>query len=247
MNEKHIFALWNGELSESLSYRRDELTVIEETLVHRIIYVLRMARGDQCIFFDQNYHVLSRFEKSEKKKVYFSVIKINQSQKEGNELHIVLPLLKKDDYDTALYGLTAVGVSSISIILTEKTQRGWHGAVDYERSLRIIRAAAEQSKNFSMPLLFSPQTLYDYCEQKNYKDEQKLHVADPEGMSLRTLMKNNDVLNGAAICVGPEGGFSQAEQDYLQKYGVQRWRLTPTVLKAEQAIVLFAGIIRSLF
>ena len=56
------------------------------------------------------------------------------------------------------------------------------------------------------------------------------------------------VLDGPLYgCVGPEGDLTQEEKDYLKQQGFVFCRLTPTVLRARQAVALGLGILRSYF
>ena len=48
------------------------------------------------------------------------------------------------------------------------------------------------------------------------------------------------------LFVGPEADLTDGEKEQLKKSGWSVIRLTPTVLRAQQAIVLAAGAIRSL-
>jgi len=46
--------------------------------------------------------------------------------------------------------------------------------------------------------------------------------------------------------IGPEGDLTAQEKELLKERGVQFLRLTPTILRAQQAVVVAMGIFRSL-
>jgi 16S rRNA (uracil1498-N3)-methyltransferase len=142
--------------------------------------------------------------------------------------------------------LAALGVETIQFITTEKTQRTLHGSQELARAQKIIRAAAEQSKYFCLPLIKGPVNLMVYLEQQHTRGDLAL-VADPDGHSVRELIADRAAVSQATILVGPEGGLTVSERDLVAQHGFVSCRLTPTILKAEHAVSLLAGIVRSIF
>ncbi len=160
-NQKHIFSFYIDRLSFLLSsVEIGSLAVLKDKNVyHRIIRVLRLHSGDSCILFDSIIHVHFLIQKLVNKQEIYGVIK----QKKYNKIlqpHItsILPLLKRDDIETALYSLVEMGVNRIQLMITNKVQRKWGGKKEKEHLQKVIVAAAEQSKNFSIPLLHPPQS-----------------------------------------------------------------------------------------
>ena len=47
-----------------------------------------------------------------------------------------------------------------------------------------------------------------------------------------------------SIIIGPEGGFTEKEYNYLVEAGFKAYTPLNTILKAETAAVLFAGMVR---
>jgi RsmE family RNA methyltransferase len=246
--EKHKFALFVESLS-SLIYGKDSgnsLVVSDEKLLHRVMTVVRLNSGDHCIFFDRHVHVsvvIVAFVG--KKQLNCTIQSVKKTVFLQPRLTFLLPLLKRDDYESALYALTEVGVSTIQLVFTQKTAHQWSGDRDTDRAQRVIISAAEQSKNFAYPELKEPISLESAL--KKYNAPAKIFF-DPAGDKffevMQTLHSKNpqDVL----LLVGPEGDLHSEEKKMVQVNGFIFCALTPTIMRAVQAAALGAGFVRSL-
>jgi 16S rRNA (uracil1498-N3)-methyltransferase len=247
--ERHEFALFVEALSLLVQHKKagDYLLVSNETLVHRMINVLRLRLNDQCVLFDRNVQVFVVItEFIGKKQIQVKLQSIKNTLLLSPSLTFLLPVLKRDDYEAALYALTEVGVNRIQLVFTHKTSHQWSGNKDLERAQRIIIGAAEQSKNFAYPELKAPIMLEVALQQ--YRASSAKVFFDPEGMPFFEVMqqlhtnKSEDVL----LLVGPEGDLHSEEKKIVQNEGFIFCSLTPTIMRAVQAATLGAGFVRSL-
>jgi 16S rRNA (uracil1498-N3)-methyltransferase len=158
-----------------------------------------------------------------------------------------LPLLKKDDFETALYSLVELGTTTIQLIATQKTQRSWAGEKELDRCQRIMIAAAEQSKNFIIPTLIPPIHLTEYLKKITENEHPKIYF-DPQGSAGLALLNNlaQQKAKHYMLMVGPEGDLTQSEKELLQAKSFYFCQLTPTVLRSVSAVILGAGIMRTL-
>lgn len=246
MQEKHTFALWYADLSEKMTSEKTVFSVNDTTLYHRICSVIRLQKGDEVILFDQRIHALCMINTISKKEVIVTTSFYNQNKRSGVNVTVLLPLLKKDDYENTLYGLSALGVTQIQLLITQKTHRNWWNKTsDYQRSQRIVCAGAEQAKYFCLPKLIEPVSLDQYIQYDNKSDTR--FVADPDGLPMRDLICIKTMPQEVSILIGPEAGFTAQEKKVIIEHNFKPYRLTPTILKAEQATLLSAGIFRSVF
>lgn len=223
------------------------LVISDEKLVHRMMHVLRLNVEDRCVLFDRNIQVsveITAF--TGKKQISLTIYSIQETHVFKPTITFLLPLLKRDDYESALYGLTEVGVNTIQLVFTQKTAHRWSGNRDSERAERIVISAAEQSKNFAYPDVKDPISLKAALEKWG-KADMKIFF-DPEGKKLFDIMhemhqsKAKDIL----LLVGPEGDLHLEEKKMIQDNDFLFCALTPTVMRAVQAAALGAGFIRSL-
>lgn len=237
----HQFALWHGTLSSEKIVNGQQYKVIHKDLITRITSVLRLRVGETFILFDRACHVFLKISSLESKCIVTIVSSIDSNAHYTPCITALLPVLKKDDLSTAVYDLTAVGVSVIQLILTDTVQRVWGGQQEYERLERVMIAAAEQSKNFSVPILREPVPLVSEIMQ--YKT---LLWGDPFGTPFQLAMANLPVsLEQCAVLVGPESDFTFSEREALKRAGCIGCSLTPTILRAHLALTIMAASMRS--
>ena len=245
LNEKHLFALHHSDLADEIGNISSgkELTITDSDLAHRIISILRLSIGESFILFDRNVHAIVSLSGSVKHKLVKAVLK----EKSKNsilspEIIFLLPLLKKESFETALYSLVEIGVTQIQLLYTQKSQQRW-GQKELERSQKIIIAAAEQSKNFNYPELRAPLSLSSVLEQLPLQS--KKIFFDPAGSPIEKLLPDLKGIKEITLAIGPEGDLTSEEKELLKQSGFIFTRLTPTILRACQAAAVSTGIIRS--
>lgn len=248
--EKHEFALFVESLSSLLRtvMPGQAFTIVDEKLFHRMVTVLRLRTGDSCVVFDNTLHALCTISAFVGKKQIQMMLQSKQLNTAVRpEITFLLPLLKRDDYEGALYSLAEVGVTTIQLVSTNKTHTSWSDERDGDRARRILIAAAEQSKNYAMPTVKAPVRLDDALADIR-KGATKVFF-DPAGdaffVVMSTLYDNRP--DNIVLLIGPEGDLSSEEKKMLKEKGFIFCALTPTIVRAVQAAALGAGLVRSLF
>lgn len=246
--DRHEFAFYLPDLSSRLISLDSGscLYIADDDLFHRMMHVVRLTAGDSCLLFDRDFHVLIELLCFSKKGVIEGRIKEkNKNNQPLPPITFLLPLLKRNSFEDALYSLVELGATIIQPVFTSKIQRKWGGKKEYERGLHIMSAAAEQSKNFAFSLLKEPVFLPDALEAFTNDDEKIFFDASGENaikIINRVCEKNK---KNIVLFVGPEGDLDEYEKLLLHKHGFSFCALTPTVLRAVQAISLSIGMIRS--
>lgn len=248
-NFKHDFAIYCSGLSSQISLSSKHFSITDADLVHRIRSVLRLAKNDAIILFDETMQATGTILDITKKTVSLDIQASNQTTPLSPSITVLLPLLKKEALERMIYSCVELGANTIQLVSTEKSQRSWRSDKELQRLHHIMIAAAEQSKQFAVPTLSQPMPLPEAVA--HFESALKL-VADPAGMplyeiltSLHTSMQS-DIHKSIVITMGPEGDFSDAEKTLLRAASYQAVRLTPTVLRSQQAGALLVGIVRSL-
>ncbi len=250
MKTAHEFAIYidNFSLRITSIAPGGQLIIDDQDIYHRITRILRLRIDEQCILFDRAMHgsfIIKDFQA--KRRVIGTLVSKEFNQTFSPKIIFMLPLLKREDLDAALYSLVETGVNAVQLILTEKVQRAWRGEKELARLQRVMISAAEQSKNFSFPELSLP-ILFDDVLQKMSSYTDPIIFCDPKGDRsydvIQSVKKQN--VTRLMLMVGPEGDLTIAEKNNLQKYGAIFCRLTPTILRARQAVALSSGIFRSL-
>lgn len=235
MNERHVFALYYR------SVRSGELVIADAPTIHRLTRVLRLRVGDELTLFDGHVHAEAVVLSLGAREVRLRATVTLPNQVLKPAVTVLLGLLRHDALGVAVASLTEVGVTEIALYTSAKAQRAWGGARELDRLQRIMIASAEQSKQFAMPVVHEPRPLPEIVGRS---DAVRI-LCDPSGSSLVDYAQKNSAV-AYTVIVGPEGDLTVQEKSLLAAAGYQACRLTPTILRSEQAAFLAAGIIRSL-
>ncbi len=271
-NQTHLFAIFAPNLKLHAWSVDQSAAVHDADLLHRLTKVLRFAQGDQIIFFDAQFFAQVQIKEISKKSITVQVQTIAQHQPLTPQIIFLLPLLKKEALEQAVYSLCELGINKIQLVITQKSRQNLLSDKEFVRLQNIVIAAAEQSKNYSMSQLLLPKKLSEVISVavKSFSI-----VFDPAGVSffdVREKMKlkfnlfsclPGEVLTkpgssrpasrdpvqlqnsfNISLLVGPEGGLTDQELSLVQKSEFVSCALTPTILTAIQAVALGAGLFR---
>jgi 16S rRNA (uracil1498-N3)-methyltransferase len=111
-----------------------------------------------------------------------------------------------------------------------------------ERWQKIILAAAKQSRRNSLPVLHPPSSLSAVCG--GLPPGLRILLSEGErATSLKDIVRSA-VWDCAIFCIGPEGGWTDAEHRDLVDSGFQSASLGPQILRTETAALVVAAILK---
>lgn len=238
--EKHQFALFINALEEPVIGRL--LVLKDADLVHRVTNVLRLQIGDEVILFDRKSTMLLQINTIKKQEISGKVLAKKSNLQLKPYIKLLLPVLKKEALSDAIYNAVEAGADEIQLIYTQKAMRAMAGH-DFERLERVAIAAAEQSKHFSFPVIQPP---IPFDRAIALKEVVGIFF-DPTGSAITQLQSSFTNQQKFHLLVGPEGDLTLDEKEQLRKAGWHFCALTPTILRASQAVSVGLGIWRSLF
>ncbi len=244
--DKHEFALYVPSLASLIQPIRvgQDFVLSDEHICNRIKTILRLQVGELCFLFDSTVVVSSTLaEFMGKKQIRCTLNEKKIPRPFAPPITFLLPLLKRDDFELALYSLVEVGVTTIQLLFSHKSRSAWDKK-DLDRAQRIVIAAAEQSKNFAFPVIKEPVSL---SVGAAFPAQSKFFF-DPAGeqfFEVMNRMRKNRQENILAL-IGPEGDLTPQEKEIVKSAGFTFCSLTPTVLRSAQAAALSAGLLRSL-
>lgn len=250
-SDVHEFAFYTPVVSE-LIIRQAHGNIHEITdpeLVHRLIIVLRLEQGAHFVLFDRNYSMRVVLLGIRSKKSF--TIEILSSTKNPVLTPLItwgLPVLKREAFEEALYSLCELGVTAIQPLTTRKTVRSWGDEKELQRAQKILIAAAEQAKQFVVPVLLPVLSLESWLNKLDIHSNCHLFFdasGDPLSEVLPKLSKNS--YSELIMLSGPEGDLTTAEKEDLKQHNFIFSKLTPTILRAQQAVTVGLGVVRSLY
>lgn len=216
---------------------------------HYLIRVLRLKGGDRFIAIDgEGQWWLSSLESQPSGE--FSAVAI-ESLAVQTELAISIALIaalpKGNGFDEVVRSCTELGVSRIQPVLSDRTLP-IPSAQKLDRWRRIIREAAEQSERQIVPSLGEPVSLDTALGDTQTFDRRYLCVARGESPLLLDCLQTPPLQPGAtlAIAIGPEGGWTGAEQQSAIAAQFQPVSLGKRILRALTAPTVALSIAASI-
>lgn len=249
-DKKHSFAIYEPGL-RSDQLKAGKLLITTPELVHRIGKILRLQIGDELELFSASRSVLAQISLIDKKQLLLTNLVWRDLATFQPEITIALGVLKKENFENALYSCVELGASAILPILFAKSMPL---KLTQDRVDKILIAAAEQSKNFNLPSWHEPILFKDFLTQikKSQAGKTVYIYCDINGKPMLPLISQisaqikNQVCDKIVLVIGPEGDLTSAEQTQLFEHNVLSMQLTPTVLRSFQAVTVALGALRSL-
>ncbi len=225
MNKIRLFVDHTLGEAQSVPLNKDQ--------AHYIFSVMRKSIGETILIFDgNNGEWEASIEEISKKSGVLFCIKQTKPQIMPPDLWLFFCPLKKVRTDFIVEKATELGVARIIPVQTEHTN------VDRIKLSRLSAhaiEAAEQCGGTYIPKIEELQKINEVLE--NFPPDRKLLFCDEKLQSSEVNFKN--LKKGKwAILVGPEGGFSEIERNYLKglkfTFSIS---LGPRILRADTAAV----------
>jgi len=159
---------------------------------------------------------------------------------------LAVGILKGSKFDDICRIASEAGVTAIIPLITRRSVPAEHAGNRLERCHRIISEALGQSGSPIPTRMTKPLTLDDLCREYPPLDTVRLGLFFHEAPLAQASIHRycTGVPKEIVACVGPEGGFDDAEIRALQKGGFKPAWLGPTVLRAETAAVFAVASLR---
>jgi 16S rRNA (uracil1498-N3)-methyltransferase len=166
-----------------------------------------------------------------------------RAQTPPSGVRLMLALIKRARLEWAVEKATEMGVDSIQLLITDRTQSDH---VKAERLQAIATEAAEQCERLDVPQIHAPKplkhVLASWGEQPLVFCDEALAGAGQTGTAAMQIGSD-----GLDILIGPEGGFSSDERAHIRAMdAVIPIALGPLVLRADTAVVAALATVRVL-
>lgn len=217
---------------------------------------------------DDTYHVTTvmRMQLHDKieiifeKKAYLSeIIELNpvvktkklEEMKENNELSIQVSiaqsLVKEQKMDYILQKTTELGVREIIPYVASRSVIKLDHKQDkkIERWQKIVKEASEQSKRTIVPIVTNAMTLSNLVNLSEY-DMKFLCTVNETSQNIKKLLSNLSGNVRMLFVIGPEGGFTEEEEQKMIENGFISLSLGSSVLRTETASTFIMSVIRYL-
>jgi 16S rRNA (uracil1498-N3)-methyltransferase len=225
MNKIRLFVDHTLGEAQSVPLNKDQ--------AHYIFSVMRKSIGETILIFDgNNGEWKASIEEISKKSGVLLCIKQTKPQIMPPDLWLFFSPLKKVRTDFIVEKATELGVAKIIPVQTEHTNAD---RVNLSRLSAHAIEAAEQCGGTYIPKIEELQKINEVLE--NFPLDRRLLFCDEKLQASEVNLEN--LKKGKwAILVGPEGGFSEIERNYLKRLKFTfSISLGPRILRADTAAV----------
>lgn len=161
-------------------------------------------------------------------------------------LRLAVGFLKGSGLDDVVRVAAEAGVAEVIPLVTDRSVPMEHTAGRVKRLRRVVAEALGQSGSPIPTKVADAVQLRDLCARSPVADGGIMRLCFHEMPLAQASIHRycTDKLEGIFACVGPEGGFSDAELGALTGAGFQPAWLGPTVLRAGTAAIFAIASIR---
>ena len=224
------------------SISKNTTTLLSKEHTHYVANVMRLKRGSNINFFNQEGEWASEVVFLEKDRVEVKFLNKIKEPLKSSSIELAICLIKKNPMDIILQKATELGVSKITPIISERTEIK---ELNHDRAKKIVIEATEQSNQFIPPEISKTIKLKDFLNQINGSN--KLFFAD---INNKDRLKKEDIKddNLKTLLVGPEGDFTPDERKMiLQNKNTISFSISNNILRTETATISALSLINYLF
>lgn len=220
--------------------KNKENFILEDSDIHHIKKVMRYQNDDKIEIVFNNTVYLCNIDDINSLKL--SIIDEYVEDRELNvKLTIAISLVQEQKFDLIIQKLTELGVSSIIPIKTERSIVKIDKSKEEKKKVRwenIAKEASEQSHRTSTPQIHNIMSMKELLSNK--KDLNLICSLNDKTKPLQSYLTPN--IKEILFVIGPEGGFSQKEEQFLIENSFQPVSLGKRVLRVETAAIYVASI-----
>jgi 16S rRNA (uracil1498-N3)-methyltransferase len=228
----------------------DHTVVLPKTEAEHLTRVLRIGTGETVAVFDgRGNEFLARVGAIRRSEVTVHLLsRVDRQAEAPVAITLVQGVLKGDKMDEVVRDAVMLGVVAIQPVVTRRTEATvgalLRGARP-DRWRRVALASTKQCGRAVLPEIHTPLTLEHYLDEP--APALRLMLVEPAASAdappladLRDLPVPPD----AAVLIGPEGGWEQAERATAVARGVRAMTLGPRILRADAVPIAALSILQ---
>lgn len=199
-----------------------------------IVKVLRKKEGDDLLITNgKGLFFTSEIVIANSKQCLVKIVEVREATKLPINLHLaVAPTKMNDRYEWFLEKATEIGISEITPVICEHSERK---IIKEERYEKVLQAAMKQSLQAYLPKLNPAIAFSEFIKQTFTGQKFIAHCEETAKESLKNLIQSGIDIT---ILIGPEGDFSVKEIETALQQGFIPVTLGSTRLRTETAAIV---------
>ena len=201
----------------------------------------RQQHGDRVVLIDgKGTRAIGEIDSISRLAVKVRIVARTQTDNQEPRLILATALPKGEGLKTMLSMIAQLGVTTFVPLACERSIVKVNN-VNVSRWERIFREACKQSHNPVFPKIEQSASPVEFVLTTRRSNTPVL-VADRVGAEIKPFPARTAV----AICIGPEGGFTDDERTGMLAQGAELFSLGTNILRIETAAVAAVSIVRRL-
>ena len=209
--------------------------------LYHITRVMRMKNGDNIeVVYNEEVYICEL-------SITDIVEVIAKNKEESNNINevekvLIIPLLKEVKMDLILQKSTELGISKIIPVIMERSiiKLKDKELKKIERWNKICKEASEQSKRVNIPIVTEVKTLK---ELENIDGLKIVCSTKEKDYTIKKYLNDNKGYDKINIVIGPEGGISPKEEEYLNSIGFESVTLGNNIMRVETVPMYILSVI----
>ncbi len=209
---------------------------IEDEEFHHLKNVCRIKKGESIKGFNGKGFFAILMVKEINKNYLIAEVERYYQQEYNYKIKVGVPLIKSKNFNFILKSIQQLGVKKIYPFKSEYST----GKVKIDKWNKILIESAKQSENFYIPYI---ENVYDLeffskfnCDKIAFYEKSNNFFSS----NLNFSNKENEVL----FIIGPEGGFSKKEINFLRELNFLDFKLKTNILRSETAVIAMLSILK---
>lgn len=217
--------------------------ILRDSDIHHIKNVMRMKIDDRIeIVFDKKLYICNI---DSMEPLSLSIIDIIKEDNKINlDVTVAFGLVKEQKMDLILQKLTELGVNEIIPVNMERSIVKLDDNKISKKMIRwniICKEASEQSKRTNIPIIHDIVNLNDLAKIDG--DVMLVASTKEKDKLLNCYLQKIDNCAKIVVVIGPEGGISNREEDYLIDNGYSPVSFGDLIFRVETACIYVASIL----
>lgn len=228
---------------ENIDENNGKILIKDKSDCNHIQNVYRLNVGHELRIIDGEYEYFTEIIQISKKEVSVKILEKKEDSYSLNvNIDVAMGILKNDKMNLAIQKLTEIGVNRIIPLKTERVVVKINEKK--EKWDVVVREALKQCRGIK----FTEITPVKKLAEIDYSKYDKIIFAyenSDESKSLSEIIEKED--KNILYIIGPEGGITQEEVDFLKNSKAMEISLGKRILRAETAAIVVCGIIANFY
>lgn len=228
---------------ENIDENNGKILIKDRSDCNHVQNVYRLNIGDELRVIDGEYEYFTKIAEISKKEITVKILeKKEDSYSLSINIDIAMGILKNDKMNLAIQKLTEIGINEIIPLQTERVVVKINEKKDKWDT--IVRETLKQCRGVKFTKI-SPVKKLKEIDYEKYDKVIFAYENSDEAKSVVNLINEN--CKKILYVIGPEGGITESEVEFLKEVGAVEVSLGKRILRAETAAIVLGGVIANSF